>query len=62
MDCKQKRMGIVGCFGQVENIKRQSLIINDSYTERENLSQLPYREKYSVKVQEYLYSVSSPHT
>ena len=26
MDCKQKRMGIVGCFGQIENIKRQSLI------------------------------------
>ena len=25
MDCKQKRMGIVGCFGQIENIKRQSL-------------------------------------
>ena len=25
MDCKQKRMGLVGCFGQIENIKRQSL-------------------------------------
>ena len=24
---KQKRMGPVGCFGQIENIKRQSLII-----------------------------------
>ena len=25
---KQKRMGPVGCFGQIENIKRQSLIYN----------------------------------
>ena len=25
MDWKQKRMGPVGCFGQIENIKRQSL-------------------------------------
>ena len=27
MSRKQKRMGPVGCFGQIENIKRQSLII-----------------------------------
>ena len=26
MSRKQKRMGPVGCFGQIENIKRQSLI------------------------------------
>ena len=25
---KQKRMGPVGCFGQIENIKRQSLYYN----------------------------------
>ena len=25
MSRKQKRMGPVGCFGQIENIKRQSL-------------------------------------
>ena len=27
MSRKQKRMGPVGCFGQIENIKRQSLNI-----------------------------------
>ena len=26
MSRKQKRMGPVGCFGQIENIKRQSLL------------------------------------
>ena len=26
MSRKQKRMGPVGCFGQIENIKRQSLV------------------------------------
>ena len=29
MSRKQKRMGPVGCFGQIENIKRQSLVKND---------------------------------
>ena len=27
MSRKQKRMGPVGCFGQIENIKRQSLLL-----------------------------------
>ena len=32
MSRKQKRMGPVGCFGQIENIKRQSLNICVSNT------------------------------
>ena len=30
MSRKQKRMGPVGCFGQIENIKRQSLAYNQT--------------------------------
>lgn len=42
MDCKQKRMRLVGCFGQIENIKRQSLFnpaqvaVSSSDLKREN--------------------------
>ena len=37
MSRKQKRMGPVGCFGQIENIKRQSLNSKASKLEKSAL-------------------------
>ena len=66
----EKEFAEVGCTvvyldhtdGISSSILREKITKKDCHTERENLSQLPYKEEYSVKVQECLYSVSSPPT
>ena len=46
MDWKQKRMGSVGCFGQIENIKRQSLSI--LLTDTTPIRDLFEKPKYNI--------------
>ena len=43
---KQKRMGPVGCFGQIENIKRQSLFIPKKLRE-ETIEWLSHKDRTS---------------
>ena len=47
---KQKRMGPVGCFGQIENNKRQSLVISSSQSNIQTTLRTiePYRLKALV--------------
>ena len=47
MSRKQKRMGPVGCFGQIENIKRQSLMYSK---ELRNINCLILFIAYKVKI------------
>ena len=52
MSRKQKRMGPVGCFGQIENIKRQSLIYLSLSAPLENLLtqyKMTIQRKHTIK-------------